>query len=97
MLYRGHLYRPAEGTRHAKAHIVNQYDQYIRCAFRCLNLEARRRCGITGIKHFTVRIVRLRNRQHAAVKGSVFGDGCHIGKKHRQHEAEDVRHRKLSH
>ena len=47
---RRHVDRPAEGARHAEAHVVDEDDQDVRRALGRLHLEARRRRGLAGVE-----------------------------------------------
>ena len=67
-IQRRHLDRPAERRYVAEAHVVEQDDDDVGCAFRRLHLEPRRSFGVARIKLGDRRIRRLGNRQHCPVK-----------------------------
>ena len=71
---RRHVDRPPERARDAEAHVVDQHDQDVRRPVGRFHLEARRRRGLAGIELGLVRVVRLPDRQHRAVKCG--GRGC---------------------
>ncbi len=63
-----HFHRPAEGTGHTKAHVVNKDDDHVRCPLGHLYLEARWRCGITGIEYSALRVVWFGERQYRSIE-----------------------------
>ncbi len=71
-----HAHRPPESTGHAEAHVVHEDDEYIRRPCGRLDLKTLRRCGIAGVEHCAVRVVRFGDGQHGAVRNHLRCSRC---------------------
>jgi hypothetical protein len=93
----GHPHRPAEGARHAEAHVVHEDDEHVGRARGRLDLEARGRLGVARVEHGAVRVVRFRDGQHRPIHRRALGtDGSPVQGRHDQgqgqHEASAESH-----
>ena len=66
--------RTTERTGSTEADVVDQHDDHIRCAFRCLDLESRWWLRFSRIQFAVRRTFRLRDRQSRAVEPVLRGN-----------------------